>query len=486
MWCSKCSSDKCSCPTACGSAYYNQADICEEDNCQKIYVNGFYFAICTESSWNIPVCGQTAILSVPGVQRVSIGSYIWHTAYGYYQIVSIDVAKGQIGIVNNCTIGNAPPGTQIPACTCFTITTNPIDVPGASFLFPYLALDFTAPADGNCVDITVTNINGLASGDIISIGTGLYTIDSFGSDTVVRICNTGEGILPGTPVVAKDSGGNFVYPINVVSNCCGALIPRLDALDVDIINLLGSGGVWGSTSAGTANAQTIAVNPDLVQIDGTVLRFIAGFTTTSTTPTLNVNGDGARTILDKAGRGLFAGDITAGDLVVIVAYNSNYRLMSSTGARMLLRNTTTTSVSNSAVLTTLSTTVIPAGFLSTGKQIRIKMLGVVSNGSGGGQTVAIPITYGGTIVATGVLFIPNGDVDNFSIEAVITASAINAQTGFATSILGQVLGGSDVAMVKDTTTIDGAINQNLVIAVQLSAADPTLIFSVNSQFIEYI
>jgi hypothetical protein len=238
MGCSKCGTSTCSGSScASGTAYYNSADVCEEDNCKKIYCNQFTFGVCPDVSWNVPSCGQTALLSVPGVQGASIGSYIWHTAYGYFQVVSVDADKGLLGIVNTCLTGNADPGTQIPKCTCFTVSPPPADIASNSQLFPYVAIDFTAPTDTGCLAITVTTINGLSVGDVISIGSGFYEIDAFLSDTVVNICNTGDGILPGTSVIAQDQFGNYQYPIYVTSSCCASLSPRVDALEtaVDVL-----------------------------------------------------------------------------------------------------------------------------------------------------------------------------------------------------------------------------------------------------------
>lgn len=232
MACSSCRSSTC---TGCSARpYYSELPVCEEDNCQKVYVNQFSFAVCPTNSWNVPLCGQTSILNVDGVQGVSIGSYLWHTNYGYFEVTSVDTDKGQIGITNNCNTGNADVGTQIPACTCFVVTAAPADAADPSDLFPYVAIDFTAPADGDCIDITVTTINGLTVGDVISIGSGFYSIASFSGSTVMNICNDGEGILPGTPVIATDIAGNYVYPISVTSSCCADLQPRMTAAEADI------------------------------------------------------------------------------------------------------------------------------------------------------------------------------------------------------------------------------------------------------------
>jgi hypothetical protein len=56
------------------------------------------------------------------------------------------------------------------------------------------------------------------------------------------------------------------------------------------------------------------------------IQFIAGADSTTTTPTINVNSAGAKTIVDEAGNALVAGDIATGDLYEIVYDGTNFRL----------------------------------------------------------------------------------------------------------------------------------------------------------------
>lgn len=232
MACSSCRSSTC---TGCSARpYYAESPVCEEDNCQKVYVNQFSFAVCPTNSWNVPLCGQTSILNVDGVQGVSIGSYLWHTNYGYFQVTSVNTSNGTIGITNDCTTGNATPGTQIPACTCFVVTDAPAGTNNNANLFPFVAIDFTAPPDATCIDITVTNANGISIGDTVAIGSGTYFVDSISSTTLITICNEGEGITPGTPVIAQDAFGNYQYPIGVIASCCTVLAADVATLQTEM------------------------------------------------------------------------------------------------------------------------------------------------------------------------------------------------------------------------------------------------------------
>jgi len=310
MACSSCgSSSSCSCT---GTAFYNEADVCAEDNCEKIYEQQFTFAVCPTNSWNVPLCGQAAVLSVSGILGASIGSYLWNNSFGYFQVTAVDTDKETITVTNTCVEGNAAAGTQIPKCTCFIVTDTPADANLTSDLFPYVAVDFTAPANGDCIYITVTTINGLSAGDVISIGTGFYDVDSFLSSTVVKICNSGDGILPGTSVIAKDLSGNYIYPIAVTSSCCVAIAADLATLtadvaafaaDLDSITL----SYTASTSGGILNGVT--------QTAGGGVAFT--YINTSITRTARVLGTYVLTVDYTMGAALVA------DAGIIIETNSN-------------------------------------------------------------------------------------------------------------------------------------------------------------------
>jgi len=194
--------------------------MCQEDSTQCIKEFSFYFSLCPVNSWNVPACGYTAILSVPGVQGISVGAYLWNDAFGYFKINSVDVSGGTVGIVNTCTSGNADPGTQIPACTCFILT----DIPAADSNLgcDFLAVDFTAPAESDCIDITLTSVNGLIAGNNVQIGSAVYSLSEIKANNIVTICNEGQGFPQGTAVIAKDITGQYQYCIILLTvNPCG-------------------------------------------------------------------------------------------------------------------------------------------------------------------------------------------------------------------------------------------------------------------------
>lgn len=210
------------------------APSCEQDHCNTVIKQQFFATLKVLNSWNIPACGGSAILSVPGLANILVGSYLWNTLYGYFEVISFNPTNGQVTIKNNCNDGNQPSGTQVPACTDFVVTPPPVTASGSSgqtSLFPYVAIDFTAPpvcpAIGCCITITLTTVNGLQVGKNVQIGSGVYSVSSISSPTLITICNDGAGITPGTPVIALNSVGQFQYPVILIdANPC--TIPPVD------------------------------------------------------------------------------------------------------------------------------------------------------------------------------------------------------------------------------------------------------------------
>lgn len=209
------------CNTTCGGAI---AVPCPENHCEVYQTNKFSTVIKVQNTWNVPECGEEAILSVPDTLMALPGSYIWNETYGYFEILSYNASTREITVQNNCNEGNADPGTQVIQCSNFIVAPPPNSAVFPNF-FPYVSADFVAPADGACIDITVTTTNGLIAGATIQIGSGEYTIDAISSSTNITICNEGAGITPGTPVYAQNDAGELQYPISILSNgCCSATL----------------------------------------------------------------------------------------------------------------------------------------------------------------------------------------------------------------------------------------------------------------------
>lgn len=87
-------------------------------------------------------------------------------------------------------------------------------------------------------------------------------------------------------------------------------------------------GAWGGTSAGSTNAQTVTINlTGWSLVAGAPINFIPGFTTSSTTPTLNPNDIGPKTIVTLEDLALQSGVIVAGRLCQVLYDGSKFRLL---------------------------------------------------------------------------------------------------------------------------------------------------------------
>lgn len=209
-------------PPANPNPYYIQSAQCQENHCEQIINNYYSPQVCVSYGFNIPGCGLTAVIYFSDVPKLLVGAYLWHPTYGYFKVIAFNSQTGQTTILNTCEDGNAAPGTAIPACTCFIVTPEPIDI--AVLTGVCVAVDFTAPAVYDCILITVTSINGLVVGGYVGIGSGVYLVSEVNSATTITICNEGQGITPGTPVIALDAAGGYQYCLSILggANPCDA------------------------------------------------------------------------------------------------------------------------------------------------------------------------------------------------------------------------------------------------------------------------
>jgi len=195
--------------------FYNCAPQCAEGHNKNIFIQQFVADIKIQDSWNVPACGQTATVTSVELQGIVVGSYIWNPTYGYFEITAFNPTTNQITVLNHCNEGNAAAGTTVPSCTEFTVTVPPCDCSTDSGVC--VAIDFTAPDVDDCIDITLTAVTGITAGDTVQIGTGFYFVEATKPNDIITICNQGEGITPGTSVIALDANGNYQYCLSVIS-----------------------------------------------------------------------------------------------------------------------------------------------------------------------------------------------------------------------------------------------------------------------------
>lgn len=293
MACNSCGSGSCLGGCGCnakagcksGQPYYACTPVCPEDHCQSVIVPQFAYALKIENTFNVPECGGQATIFVTNTTTVHVGGYIWSSQFGWFEIVDFNKNNGQITIQNNCTEGNADPGTEVPVCSTFVVTTTPPSgVSGFAALFPYVAIDFTAPDVGNCLLITVTTVNTLAVGKTVQIGSGRYRIDSIPDSTHIVICNDGQGITPGTSVIALNESGDYQYPITIIdSNPCtndpvtiGTLMVCKDGIMQPISGPLGSSPVLIDADTNEVQMQLLDVETRVCAVLTSCVNLLTG------------------------------------------------------------------------------------------------------------------------------------------------------------------------------------------------------------------
>lgn len=207
--------------------------MCAEDNRQRIVIERLVGAFKTIAAFAMPGCGAKINVFFDRVGAVPIGAWMWASGIGILEITGFNPITGEIELKNNCPDPicagqvQSPPGTPIPACTVFMLMAPTCTTSSGqnSNPFPFLNAGFTAPpaapAVGSCINIAVTNVNGISVGKNITILTGTYYVSSINSATNITICNQGAGLTPGVIVDSTDSAGNLIVPVIVIdTNPC--------------------------------------------------------------------------------------------------------------------------------------------------------------------------------------------------------------------------------------------------------------------------
>lgn len=212
--------------------FYQQVSMCPEDNRRTVIIEKISQVFRNKNAFCMPSCGARVSVTFDGVSDVAIGAWMWSFGIGYLEVVSFNANSCEIQLTNPCQTDcgtQVPAGTPIPACSLFVVTPPVCSGGGSGGVQPCLDSGFVAPVSGSCVQIAVTNVNGLSVNKNVSINTGIYRISAINSAVVITICNDGEGLTPGTVV---DPGTNCAVPIILVDNnpclnaevLCGAML----------------------------------------------------------------------------------------------------------------------------------------------------------------------------------------------------------------------------------------------------------------------
>lgn len=154
---------------------------------------------------------------------------------------------------------------------------------------------------------------------------------------------------------------------------------------------------------------------------------------------------------------------------------------------VLAKDATDVTVVNTTTETTVFTTTIPGGTLSTTNGIRLILHAEYFNNTGTGRGMTTRVKYGGTTVFTRFdSFTTSADRAGFRIESLISPRAAATGTQFVVTtrratnpgtLDGTGLGtAGDIEGVKNNLAIDSTANQTLAVTVQHDFADSLLEF----------
>ena len=211
--CDRCHNHTCTCNT-----HFHAEDHCDYVNTIE-YKSKFY--VESNSTFNMPACGDTAIILVDDADGLFAGMSLYSLETGHIDINRV-IDSRTIEIKNPCSDDTiAAPGKPILKGTKFIPT-----APGAYGLStgntcadqntrPYLATPGLIIPDINATaDAKVTTVAGLSNNDTVSINGYQYKIVSILNAYTIRILNDGDGDVPGTALDAdSDCDGCMTYPI---------------------------------------------------------------------------------------------------------------------------------------------------------------------------------------------------------------------------------------------------------------------------------
>ncbi len=200
--------------------------------------------------------------------------------------------------------------------------------------------------DAAAKTITVGNVTG-ATGVAINVGTGNFVLNGVAGSTyaIGAATTTGTITIGGTAQTGALTLGSStgVQAINLGIGGTGAkTIVIGDGASTGATTIkAGSGGVLVSAASTTINgafnyvADTGAADIYVATLVPAATAYVAGMevhmkvvnVNATTTPTVNVNGLGAKTIVKRAATALAAGDMPAGAIAVMIYDGTNFQLI---------------------------------------------------------------------------------------------------------------------------------------------------------------
>lgn len=198
-----------------------ESEECEEEDCEEDAACKYPNFVTTTSSFNMPACDETAEIDIENACRFTPGTQLYAQGYGFLLVTHVDNDNNKLTVKNECLgddgdCNTALEGTLIPSGTQFAtgIPFCPVSTGFSSpALIPFLASDLVVPDSGDCVNVKVTNINGLVVGDTLSIASQTFRLGNIVDSTTIQLCN--DGGANGGELVEKDSDGDgeLNYPV---------------------------------------------------------------------------------------------------------------------------------------------------------------------------------------------------------------------------------------------------------------------------------
>lgn len=344
------------------------------------------------------------------------------------------------GVANAYVVSPTPAVTALTVGTQISFTTSNPNTGGSTINVSGLGAK----------NITKFGTNALVSGDIISGAVYYLTYDgtewqlddpSTANGTVKSVAETFTGgivSVAGSPItgsgtfaltVAGISGGipcfnsatTWISSSALTAN--GVLLgggagvcPSSTAASTTVTNaLFATGGApafrnigtsdtsvfWYATAAGAVNAYTATFSPAVTALTvGTEVNFLPNNANTSTTPTLNVNGLGAKTITKFGTTALAVNDLVATAIAVVIYDGTQWELqnpqtgISSSG--VLIQTNGTTNITQTSLNFITSTTNAIGGVITpfnpSGGQERFELTGTIAP-VGGGTGLSNPTAH---------------------------------------------------------------------------------------------
>lgn len=230
-------------------------------------------------------------------------------------------------------------------------------------------------------------------------------------------------------------------------------------------------------ASGSSTVYTATFSPALTAYTtGQAMRVKIQTTNTTTTPTINFNGLGAKTIVKGVNSALAVGDLVANQFADFTYDGTNMVLKNPQSVAGTLVTSTTTAVdtTNTSTEQTLITVSLPGGVLGTAGAVRIT-IPITDLKQFNTTTTNLRLKYGATTVATITIGNSGTSVTGWAGELVfllVGAGATNSQVG---------VGNLKISSAANTTTTANAALHKVARGTATEISTGALTLSVTAQ-----